>query len=95
MRRCTRSPASNGGNGVYVYGARAFPSATYNATNYWVDAVFAPAAAGAPVAGGATVAALSATTTSVLSAYGATGLVADVPKAVRFAGPYFLRAIAP
>ncbi len=46
--------AFDGGNGVYVYGARAFPSSTYNATNYWVDAVFAPAASGAPVTSGAT-----------------------------------------
>ncbi|MEN3362129.1 MAG: hypothetical protein V7637_6111, partial [Mycobacteriales bacterium] len=28
------------GNGVYSYGASAFPSASYQATNYWVDAVF-------------------------------------------------------
>ena len=34
------SPAS-GGNGVYVYaGAPAFPTGSYNATNYWVDVVF-------------------------------------------------------
>ena len=26
-----------GGNGVYVYGASAFPTQTFNATNYWVD----------------------------------------------------------
>jgi hypothetical protein len=32
----------SGGNGVYVYGARAFPSQTFNATNYWVDVVFVP-----------------------------------------------------
>jgi len=34
--------ASSGGNDVYVYGsAVSFPSSTYNATNYWVDVVFA------------------------------------------------------
>ena len=27
-------------NGVYVYGASAFPTQTYNAANYWVDVVF-------------------------------------------------------
>ena len=27
-------------NGVYRYGASGFPTATYNATNYWVDVVF-------------------------------------------------------
>jgi hypothetical protein len=30
----------DGGNGVYLYGAGGFPSNTYGATNYWVDAVF-------------------------------------------------------
>jgi hypothetical protein len=29
-----------GGNGVYHYGASAFPTDTWNATNYWVDASF-------------------------------------------------------
>jgi hypothetical protein len=28
------------GNGVYAYGASAFPSNTFNATNYWVDVIF-------------------------------------------------------
>ena len=32
--------ASEGGNGVYKYGASAFPNETFNATNYWVDAAF-------------------------------------------------------
>jgi hypothetical protein len=27
-------------NGVYGYGARAFPGNSYNSTNYWVDVVF-------------------------------------------------------
>ena len=30
----------NGGNGVYRYGASAFPNQTYNSENYWVDVVF-------------------------------------------------------
>ena len=34
----------DGPNGVYVYGASAFPTQTYNATNYWVDVVFATTA---------------------------------------------------
>jgi hypothetical protein len=35
------SPAA-GGNGVYAYGGTSsFPSNTFNATNYWVDVVFA------------------------------------------------------
>ncbi|GAA1273688.1 hypothetical protein GCM10009677_28650 [Sphaerisporangium rubeum] len=36
---------SANGNGVYVYSAtNAFPSNSYQATNYWVDVVFAPSA---------------------------------------------------
>jgi hypothetical protein len=35
------SPAAfETGNGVYRYGSSGFPTATFNATNYWVDAVF-------------------------------------------------------
>jgi hypothetical protein len=32
----------SGGNGVYIYGARAFPTQTFEASNYWVDVVFVP-----------------------------------------------------
>jgi hypothetical protein len=32
----------SGGNGVYVYGASAFPSNSYQSSNYWVDVVFSP-----------------------------------------------------
>jgi beta-lactam-binding protein with PASTA domain len=40
------APSSNasGGNGVFSPGASAFPTGTFNATNYWVDVVFAPIA---------------------------------------------------
>jgi hypothetical protein len=31
-------------NGLYRYGASAFPNLTYNASNYWIDVVFVPAA---------------------------------------------------
>jgi hypothetical protein len=47
----TRGPLSalasgtDGGNGVYKYGAGAYPTDTYQATNYWVDVVFNPSAA--------------------------------------------------
>jgi hypothetical protein len=35
------APANaDGGNGVYRYGASAFPNETFNATNYWVDVTF-------------------------------------------------------
>jgi hypothetical protein len=30
----------DGANGVYRYGATAFPTNAFNATNYWVDVVF-------------------------------------------------------
>ena len=36
----------SGGNGVYVYGASAFPTNTYQSTNYWVDVVFSAAGSG-------------------------------------------------
>ena len=31
---------SNGGNGVYKYGPRDFPSSSWSSTNYWVDVIF-------------------------------------------------------
>jgi hypothetical protein len=35
------SSASSGGNGLYAYGsASAFPTNSYNATNYYVDVIF-------------------------------------------------------
>jgi hypothetical protein len=33
----------SGGNGVYAYGASAFPTSTFHASNYWVDVVFTAA----------------------------------------------------
>ncbi|MFC4069685.1 DUF4082 domain-containing protein [Actinoplanes subglobosus] len=36
---------TDGGNGVYRYGASGFPSSTYQSTNYWVDVVFDTTAA--------------------------------------------------
>ena len=50
--------ATSGGNGVYQYGATGFPTNSFNATNYWVDVVFA--------------ASLSDTTPPVISAIKAT-----------------------
>ena len=42
------SSSSSGGNGVYAYGsALQFPTATYQAANYWADVVFTPTG-GAP-----------------------------------------------
>src|SRR6187200_1676922 len=31
---------TDGGNGVYKYGATGFPTSTYQSSNYWVDVVF-------------------------------------------------------
>ena len=31
---------ADGGNGVYRYGASAYPNGSWNATNYWVDVLF-------------------------------------------------------
>ena len=69
----------SGGNGVYNYGAAStFPSSTFNATNYWVDAVFTLGGGGAPdtvaptvttrsPAGGATNVALGTTVSATFS----------------------------
>src|SRR4029079_12336598 len=37
--------AVSGGHGLFAYGATQFPTQTFNATNYWVDVVFAPSLA--------------------------------------------------
>ncbi|WP_184326942.1 DUF4082 domain-containing protein [Rhizobium sp. BK529] len=45
------SSASSGGNGLYAYGSSSlFPTASYNATNYWVDVVYQVKQNVAPVA---------------------------------------------
>ncbi|MBB3656627.1 hypothetical protein FHX15_001855 [Rhizobium sp. BK650] len=45
------SSASSGGNGVYAYGSGSlFPTASYNATNYWVDVLYQAKQNVAPVA---------------------------------------------
>ena len=50
--------------GVYAYGsANAFPSSTFNASNYWVDAVYSPTAGATPP-----------TVTTVTPAAGSTGI---------------------
>jgi len=36
---------TSGANGIYIYGASAFPTNTYQSTNYYVDVVFNPAGA--------------------------------------------------
>ena len=51
----------SGGNGVYVYGASAFPTNSLQSSNYWVDVVFSPAPA--PTQTPTSTATLSATPT--------------------------------
>ncbi len=48
--RWTNGPLSapSASNGVYRYGSDAFPSNSYNATNYWVDPLFVPSGASGP-----------------------------------------------
>ncbi|SNY38319.1 Ig-like domain-containing protein [Paractinoplanes atraurantiacus] len=69
----TRGPLSTiaGNNGVYRYGASAYPTASYQNTNYWVDVVYNTAAtdtvapglaARSPAAGASGVAATTAVT---------------------------------
>ena len=41
-------PNNTSANGVYSYGGNLFPTSSYQASNYWVDVVFAPAAAPGP-----------------------------------------------
>lgn len=62
-------------NGVYAYGANSvFPSQTWNATNYWVDVAFSPAAGTPPVISTTSLPAakLNATYSATLTAAGGT-----------------------
>jgi hypothetical protein len=71
------APASgaSGGNGVYVYGAgNVFPDNSFNATNYWVDVVFAD---GPPDTSPPTV-------VSTVPAAGATGVATGVAVTATF-----------
>ena len=55
--------APSASNGVYNYGSSSFPATSFNASNYWVDVVYMPAASmpGAPAALVATPTSLSFT----------------------------------
>jgi hypothetical protein len=70
------SSSEGGGNGVYGYGASAFPANTYNATNYWVDVVFGEAATGPDTT--------APTVTSVAPGNGATAVNAGVTPTAAF-----------
>ena len=65
------------GGGVYAYGSsNAFPSSTYNATNYWVDVVYSQTAGATPPA-----------VTSVVPSSGATGVAVSVAPSATFSQP--------
>jgi hypothetical protein len=76
--------AANNGNGLYRYGASAFPNSTYQATNYWVDVVFNTAA--------------TDTTAPTLFARspgaGATGVATTAPITATFSEPVTGAAVA-
>ena len=58
----------SGGNGVYVYGARAFPTSTYQSSNYWVDVVFSQPTTATATSTATTGASATATTASTATA---------------------------
>ena len=64
----------DGGNGVYKVGESGFPTATWNANNYWVDVVFSPAPndADPPTVTSFTVPATSSSLVVPISAFTAT-----------------------
>ena len=65
------------GGGVYVYGsASAFPSSSYQASNYWVDVVYSPTSGTAPP-----------TVTTVSPSAGSTGNPASVAPTATFNQP--------
>ena len=69
-----------GGNGLYQYsGSTAFPTNSYQATNYWVDVVFDPVAPGADTT--------PPTVVSRSPAQGATAVALNAPVAVGFSEP--------
>ncbi|MEU4562397.1 DUF4082 domain-containing protein [Actinoplanes sp. NPDC023936] len=85
----TRGPLSTivGSNGVYKYGASAFPTDSYQSTNYWVDVVFsvttsdtvAPALTGrAPAPGATGVPATTAVTATFTEPVAASSIVMTV-----------------
>ncbi|ADX75040.1 hypothetical protein Asphe3_39520 [Pseudarthrobacter phenanthrenivorans Sphe3] len=66
----------DGSNGVYRYGNSAFPTDSYNNTNYWVDVVFSTTASGT-----------APSVTKVTPASGATGVAVQVNPTATFDQP--------
>ncbi|MGH2941803.1 MAG: DUF4082 domain-containing protein, partial [Solirubrobacteraceae bacterium] len=73
------SSSEAGGNGVYGYGASAFPANSFNATNYWVDVVFNDTSSGPDTT--------PPTVTSVAPSDGATAVNAGVEPTATFSEP--------
>jgi hypothetical protein len=72
--------APAGTDGVYVYGASAFPTNNYNATNYWVDVVFdGTPASGVAVASFSTAAFSSTSTPTTTTAPVSTNQLRTAP----------------
>jgi hypothetical protein len=74
---------TNALNGVFIYGASAFPTQSFNGSNYWVDVVFNASTSGAPptisgvqatqiASGGATIVWTTNTASDSLVEYGTT-----------------------
>ena len=74
---------TDGPNGVYRYGSSAFPTDSFNNTNYWVDVVFSTAPATAPPA-----------VTAATPANNSTGVAVDVKPAVTFDQPVTASSVA-
>ena len=83
------APASGaaGGNGVYAYATgTTFPSSTWQATNYWVDVVFAQTATPTDTT--------PPTVTARTPASGATGVAVGAPVSVTFSEPVTSASLA-
>ncbi len=68
---------TDGGNGVYKYGASGYPSNTYQSSNYWVDVVFATTA----------VDHIPPTVTTTAPTDGASGISVSAPISATFSEP--------
>ena len=70
---------TDGGNGLYRYGASGFPTGSWNASNYWVDVVFSAQAPGPDTTPPSVV--------STAPSSGASGVVAGTNVTARFSEP--------
>ncbi|WP_433306521.1 DUF4082 domain-containing protein [Actinoplanes sp. CA-030573] len=75
---------TDGANGVYRYGASAFPSGTYQSTNYWVDVVFDTTASDT----------VAPTVTSKAPSAGASGIATSTTVSATFSEPVTASTVA-